>query len=417
MEPLALYIHWPFCLAKCPYCDFNSHVRERIPQVRFSAALRRELAWEAERLGRRELSSIFFGGGTPSLMEPETVTALIEDARRLFEPADDIEITLEANPTSVEASRFAAFREAGVNRVSIGVQSLDPAALRLLGRQHSAEQAIVALETARAVFPRISFDMICARPGQTLEAWRMELRQALALAADHLSLYQLTIEPGTKFEGMHRRGEIALPDQDTAAALYEATAEEANRFGLLAYEVSNYAVSGGESRHNLAYWRYGDYAGIGPGAHGRITPPLGPPPPSSFPRKRESSTPRPAGVPLDSRLRGNDAGRGIVATRRHRAPEPWAERVERHGHGTVEETTLQPAERAREMLLMGLRLAEGIDAARFARRTGMQLEAALEPSVLQQALDEAYLEWRDDRLAATAEGRLRLDALLAAIVR
>jgi putative oxygen-independent coproporphyrinogen III oxidase len=417
MEPLALYIHWPFCLAKCPYCDFNSHVRERIPQVRFSAALRRELAWEAERLGRRELSSIFFGGGTPSLMEPETVTALIEDARRLFEPADDIEITLEANPTSVEASRFAAFREAGVNRVSIGVQSLDPAALRLLGRQHSAEQAIVALETARAVFPRISFDMICARPGQTLEAWRMELRQALALAADHLSLYQLTIEPGTKFEAMHRRGEIALPDQDTAAALYEATAEEANRFGLLAYEVSNYAVSGGESRHNLAYWRYGDYAGIGPGAHGRITPPLGPRPPSSFPRKRESSTPRPAGVPLDSRLRGNDAGGGILATRRHRAPEPWAERVERHGHGTVEETTLQPAARAREMLLMGLRLAEGIDAARFARRTGMQLEAALEPSVLQQALDEAYLEWRDDRLAATAEGRLRLDALLAAIVR
>ena len=373
MEPLALYIHWPFCLAKCPYCDFNSHVRERIPQARFRAALRRELAWEAERLGRRKLTSIFFGGGTPSLMEPETVAALIEDARRLFDPSDDIEITLEANPTSVEAERFAAFREAGVNRVSIGVQSLDPAALQMLGRQHSAAQAIAALETARAVFPRISFDLIYARPGQTLEAWRMELRQALALAADHLSLYQLTIEPGTKFEAMHRRGEIVLPDEDTAAALYEATAEEASRFGLLAYEVSNYAVPGGESRHNLTYWRYGDYAGIGPGAHGRIT--LSP--------------------------------RHIVATRRHRAPEPWAERVERHGHGTVEETTLQPADRAREMLLMGLRLAEGIDTARFARRTGVQLEAALEPSVLQQALDEGYLEWRNDRLAATAEGRLR----------
>jgi oxygen-independent coproporphyrinogen-3 oxidase len=416
MEPLALYIHWPFCLAKCPYCDFNSHVRERIPQGRFRAALRRELAWEAERLGRRKLASIFFGGGTPSLMESETVAVLIEDARRLFDPSDDIEITLEANPTSVEAERFAAFREAGVNRVSIGVQSLDPAALQFLGRQHSAGQAIAALETARAVFPRISFDMICARPGQTLEAWRMELRQALALAADHLSLYQLTIEPGTKFEALHRRGEIALPDQDTAAALYEATAEEASRFGLLAYEVSNYAVPGGESRHNLTYWRYGDYAGIGPGAHGRITlspaPGAGAPPPS-FPRKRESSTPRPAGVPLDSPLRGND----ILATRRHRAPEPWAERVEHHGHGTVEETTLQPADRAREMLLMGLRLAEGIGTARFARRTGVQLEAALEPSVLQQALDEGYLEWRNNRLAATAEGRLRLDALLAAVVR
>jgi oxygen-independent coproporphyrinogen-3 oxidase len=392
MEPLALYIHWPFCLAKCPYCDFNSHVRERIPQARFRAALRRELAWEAQRVGRRKLASIFFGGGTPSLMEPETVAALIEDARRLFDPSDDIEITFEANPTSVEAERFAAFREAGVNRVSIGVQSLDPAALQFLGRQHSAGQAIAALETARAVFPRISFDMICARPGQTLEAWRMELRQALSLAADHLSLYQLTIEPGTKFEAMHRRGEIVLPDQDTAAALYEATAEEASRFGLLAYEVSNYAVPGGESRHNLTYWRYGDYAGIGPGAHGRITlsPVAGAPPP---------------GASI------------ILATRRHRAPEPWAERVERHGHGTVEETTLQPADRAREMLLMGLRLAEGIDTARFARRTGVQLEAALEPSVLQQALDEGYLEWRNNRLAATAEGRLRLDALLAAIVR
>ena len=227
MEPLALYIHWPFCLAKCPYCDFNSHVRDRIPQARFRAALRRELASEAGRLGRRKLTSIFFGGGTPSLMQPETVAALIEDARRLFDPADDIEITLEANPTSAEAGRFSAFRDTGVNRVSIGVHSLDPAALQVLGREHTAAQAIAALEAARAVFPRISFDLIYARPGQTLEAWRSELRQALGLAADHLSLYQLTIEPGTKFEAMHRRGEIVLPDPDTAAALYEATAEEA----------------------------------------------------------------------------------------------------------------------------------------------------------------------------------------------
>jgi putative oxygen-independent coproporphyrinogen III oxidase len=383
MDSLALYIHWPFCLAKCPYCDFNSHVREAIPQARFRAALRRELAWEAERLGRRRLTSIFFGGGTPSLMEPETVAALIADAGRHFAAAEDIEITLEANPTSVEAERFAAFRDAGVNRVSIGVQSLDPAALQMLGRQHSATQAIAALETARAIFPRISFDLIYARPSQTLAEWRAELCQALDLAADHLSLYQLTIEPGTRFEAMHRRGEIVLPGDDMAAALYEATAEAAARFGLLPYEVSNYAVPGSESRHNLAYWRYGDYAGIGPGAHGRLTLSAG----------------------------------AVTATRRHRAPEPWAELVERQGHAEVEQTALQPTERAREMLLMGLRLTEGIDPARFAARTGTALDDALDQSVLRQALDEGYLDWRGDRLVTLPAGRLRLDALLAAIVR
>jgi oxygen-independent coproporphyrinogen-3 oxidase len=383
MEPLALYIHWPFCLAKCPYCDFNSHVRDRIPQTRFRAALRRELAWEAGRLGRRRLTSIFFGGGTPSLMEPETVATLIDDARRLFQPADDIEITLEANPTSVEAGRFSAFRAAGVNRVSIGVQSLDPEALRFLGRQHSAAQATGALEVARGTFPRISFDLICARPGQTVQAWQAELRQALALAADHLSLYQLTIEPGTRFAAMHRRGEIVLPDDETAASLYEATAEEAARFGLQAYEVSNYAVPGSESRHNLTYWRYGDYAGIGPGAHGRIAP-------------------APSGA--------------LVATRRHQAPEAWAELVECQGHGVVEEIALQPIDRAREMLLMGLRLAEGIDPARFVARTGVVLDDALDQPMLRQALAEGYLEWRYGQLAATPSGRLRLDALLPAIV-
>lgn len=382
MEGLALYLHWPFCLAKCPYCDFNSHVRDRIPQARFRHALRRELEWEAARLGRRRLTSIFFGGGTPSLMEPETVAALIDDARRLFEPADDIEITLEANPTSVEAARFAGFRDAGVNRVSIGVQSLNPEALRLLGRQHSSAQAVAALETARSIFPRISFDLIYARPGQTIDAWQAELRQALALAADHLSLYQLTIEHGTKFETLHRRGELILPDDDTQAALYEATAEAAERFGLLAYEVSNYALPGSESRHNLAYWRYGDYAGIGPGAHGRLT-------------LREAR----------------------VASRRHRAPEPWAERVERDGHGTVEEAALSSEDQAREMLLMGLRLTEGIDPARFAARAGMALEAALDASILELAIEEGYLAWSNNRLVATSEGRLRLDALLAAIVR
>ncbi len=343
MEPLALYVHWPFCLAKCPYCDFNSHVRERIDQRRFAAALRTELAWEAARLGPRPLGSIFFGGGTPSLMAPETVADIIDAARRLFVATDDIEITLEANPTSVEAGRLAAFAAAGVNRASLGVQSLREESLRLLGRQHDAAQAVAALGLARKTFPRVSFDLIYARPGQTLADWRAELHEALALAADHLSLYQLTIEPGTAFEGLHRRGGIVLPDDDDAAALYDATAEAAARFGLLAYEVSNYARPGAESRHNLAYWRYGDYAGIGPGAHGRLM-----------------------------------LGGTLLATRRHRAPEVWAERVERQGHATTHEEVLSPRERAREMLLMGLRLTEGIERTRFAARTGLPLGDAIE---------------------------------------
>ncbi len=381
MDTFALYIHWPFCLAKCPYCDFNSHVRERIDQGRFATALRAELAWEAARLGRRRLASIFFGGGTPSLMDPAITAALIADATRLFDPAPDLEVTLEANPTSVEAARLAGFRAAGVNRVSIGVQSLDPDALRMLGRQHSAEQAIAALDAARRIFPRVSFDLIYARPGQDVPAWRGELRRALDLAADHLSLYQLTIEPGTRFETLHRRGEIVLPDPDSGAALYEATTEEAGRFGLLPYEVSNYARPGSESRHNLAYWRYGDYAGIGPGAHGRLS-----------------------------------LGGVLRATSRHRAPEKWAALVERHGHGTAAEETLVPTERAREMLLMGLRLTEGIDAVRFARRTGMALADALDPDILGRAVAEGYLESDAAGLRATPAGRLLLDALLARLI-
>jgi oxygen-independent coproporphyrinogen-3 oxidase len=382
MEPLALYVHWPFCLAKCPYCDFNSHVRDVLPQARFRAALLRELEWEAERLGRRPLRSIFFGGGTPSLMAPETVGVLIARARELFAPTDDIEITLEANPTSIEAGRFAGYRDAGVNRVSVGVQSLDEPALRMLGRQHSAAQAVAALEIGRRLFPRLSFDLIYARPSQTLGDWRAELARALDLAADHLSLYQLTIEPGTAFEAQHRRGEIVLPDEDTAATLYEATAEEAARFGLLPYEVSNYAKPGSESRHNLAYWRYADYAGIGPGAHGRVS-----------------------------------VGDRLLATRRHRAPEIWAERVEAIGHGSGEDVAVTERERAREMLLMGLRLAEGISAARFEARTGLALADAVEPDILAQAIEAGYLVQDGDRLRATREGRLRLDALLGALVR
>jgi putative oxygen-independent coproporphyrinogen III oxidase len=386
MEPLALYVHWPFCLAKCPYCDFNSHVRERIPQARFIAALRAELAWEAARLGRRPLASVFFGGGTPSLMDPDGVAALLGDARRLFDPAPGLEVTLEANPTSVEpksakAGKLAAFRAAGVNRLSLGVQALDDASLRFLGREHSAAEALAALELARALFPRLSFDLIYARPGQTLPAWQAELDRALALAADHLSLYQLTIEPGTRFEALHRSGALVLPDPDLAAQLYEATADSAARRGLLPYEVSNYALPGAESRHNLAYWRYADYAGIGPGAHGRVT-----------------------------------IGDHLLATRRHRAPEPWAERVERQGHGTTAEDPVPPVDRAREMLLMGLRLTEGVDRARFAARTGIALDDAIDQDTLRAALDEGYLATDDAGVRATHEGRLRLDALLPVLV-
>jgi putative oxygen-independent coproporphyrinogen III oxidase len=382
LQDTALYIHWPFCLSKCPYCDFNSHVRERIDQTRFRAALRRELAWEADRLGKRRLTSIFFGGGTPSLMDPSTVASLVEDASRLFTLSDDLEVTLEANPTSIEIARLAAFRGAGVNRISVGIQCLDDHALKQLGRQHTAREAIDALGIARAQFPRVSFDLIYARPSQTLAGWRSELREALAIAANHLSLYQLTIEPATPFEALYRKGALTLPDDDLAVALYEATGEECNRHGLYAYEISNYALPGQESRHNLAYWRYRDYIGIGPGAHGRLT--------------------------LNQQL---------YATRRHRAPELWASKVEQIGHGTTRSEILSPADRAREALLMGLRLAEGIDLRAFKRRTGQTLGQSVESSFLNDCLDEGYLECSDERLTATHEGRLRLDALLGRLVR
>ncbi|MGV4877476.1 radical SAM family heme chaperone HemW [Acetobacter indonesiensis] len=380
-EPLALYIHWPFCLAKCPYCDFNSHVRDRMPEARFAKALRTELAHDAARLGRRKLGSIFFGGGTPSLMAPESVAALIEDATTLFDPLPNLEITLEANPTSVEAGRLSGFRQAGVNRVSLGIQALDDAALTFLGREHSATQALAALETARTLFPRITFDLIYARPGQSLADWKAELNKALSLVADHVSLYQLTIEPGTKFEALYRTGTFTLPDEDEAAALYEETSAITAQHGLAGYEVSNYAKPGSESRHNLTYWRYGDYLGIGPGAHGRLT-----------------------------------QGNALFATRRHRAPEPWADLVERTGTGQTSQDELAPMERAREMLLMGLRVTEGLNLDRFAARTGMTLTKATDATILAAALEEGYLEQTATTLHATPEGRLRLEALLHALV-
>ena len=378
---LALYLHWPFCLAKCPYCDFNSHVRGRIDQPRFAQALRRELATEAARLGRRRLTSVFFGGGTPSLMDPSTVAALVDDAARWFDPAADLEITLEANPTSIEAGRLADYRAAGVNRVSIGIQSLDETALRALGRQHSVAEAIAALALARRLFPRVSFDLIYARPGQDLDGWRKELRTALGIAADHLSLYQLTIEPATQFEALFRQGKIVLPDEDTAAALYDMTGDECARAGLWAYEISNYARPGEESRHNLAYWRYLDYAGVGPGAHGRVT-----------------------------------IGGSLHATRRHRAPEVWADQVEGAGDGLTSDEPVRSEERAREALLMGLRLSEGIDLARFVARTGRAAADSVDGSVLSQCIAAGYLIETPERLLATREGRIRLDSLLAALV-
>jgi putative oxygen-independent coproporphyrinogen III oxidase len=378
---LALYVHWPFCLAKCPYCDFNSHVRERIDQTRFAHVLRRELATEAARLGRRRLTSVFFGGGTPSLMDPSTVAALLDDATKSFDPAEDLEITLEANPTSIEAGRLADYRAAGVNRISIGIQSLDETALRTLGRQHSAAEAIAALTLARKLFSRVSFDLIYARPAQDLAGWRTELRAALAIAADHLSLYQLTIEPATQFDALFRQGKIVLPDEVTAAALYDMTEDECSHAGLQAYEISNYARPGEQSRHNLAYWRYLDYAGIGPGAHGRVT-----------------------------------VGGSLHATRRHRAPEVWADRVERSGDGLTSDEPVPAEERAREALLMGLRLAEGIDIARFTDRTGQTVGASVDGGVLAQCIAAGYLVKTPERLSATREGRIRLDSLLSALV-
>jgi putative oxygen-independent coproporphyrinogen III oxidase len=382
METIALYIHWPFCLSKCPYCDFNSHVRNVIPQARFARALRQELASEAARVGPRQLTSIFVGGGTPSLMAPETVAALIDDAHALFAAADDIEITLEANPTSIERDRLRAFRAAGVNRLSVGVQAFDDTALRLLGRTHSVSDARAALEVGRALFDRMSLDLIYARPGQTPDAWRAELAQGFAIGCEHLSLYQLTIEPGTPFEALHRRGELVLPGDDDGARLYEATREETARHGMTAYEVSNYARPSEEGRHNLSYWRYRDYAGIGPGAHGRLT-----------------------------------IGGRRIATRRHRAPETWAGLVERDGHGSRGEAVIEPTEQGREMLMMGLRLREGVRESDLMDRTGLSFSETLDQRGLNLLLSEQFVTLDDSCLAATEAGRLRLDSVLGLLLR
>ncbi len=375
-----VYIHWPFCASKCPYCDFNSHVRAGgVDEARFLAAYLREIDTTADRIGARHTSSVFLGGGTPSLMAPATVAAIIERIDRRWPIASGAEITLEANPSSVEANRFAGYRAAGVNRVSLGVQSLSDDVLRSLGRLHSAAEARTAIGIAKATFPRVSFDLIYARPGQTVPAWRAELAEALALAEHHISLYQLTIEAGTPFASLHAAGKLRIPDDDTAEALFALTQEMTDAAGLAAYEISNHARAGEASRHNLLYWRYGEYAGIGAGAHGRlITAPA-----------------------------ANTTARCATAT--ERAPEAWLARVESRGHGLVEETALTPAEQVDEALLMGLRLNEGLEIERLARLGNLAPSGrALARLTLQGILEAAG----PGRVRATPRGRFVLNELV-----
>jgi putative oxygen-independent coproporphyrinogen III oxidase len=380
-QPLGVYVHWPFCKSKCPYCDFNSHVRDGVEQARWRDALLKELEHAAREAPGQCVETIFFGGGTPSLMAPETVAAVIARTRALWDCAADVEITLEANPTSVEAQRFAALAEAGVNRVSLGIQALDAPSLEFLGREHSTDEALEALDTARRHFSRFSFDLIYARPGQTPEAWAAELERALGLAGEHLSLYQLTIERGTRFFTDHARGAFVLPDEETAASMFEATQARLAAAGLPAYEISNHARPGAACRHNLIYWRYQDYVGIGPGAHGRFAER-----PAQGPAKR--------------------------ATRRASGPEAWLDAVEQGGHGTAESSVVTGQDLVEEALMMGLRLADGIDRTTFASVTGADPVAALGEARLAPLVRAGFLEIRPDRLGATASGRQRLNALL-----
>ena len=372
-------MHWPFCLAKCPYCDFNSHVRGQVDDAGWRAALIAELRATRAQTGPMPATSLFFGGGTPSLMPPATVAAVIEAVTEAWPPADarDFEITLEANPSSVEAGRFAGYRAAGVNRVSLGVQALEDAALAFLGRLHSAAEALNALEIARRQFEHFSFDLIYARPAQTLAAWRAELARALALAGGHLSLYQLTIEQDTAFFRRHARGDFTLPDSDLAADMFELTQDMTTAAGLPAYEISNHATPGRESRHNLAYWQAGYYAGIGPGAHGRLP----------------------------------DANGAVIATARIARPEDWLAAVERAGHGTAETEPVAPDVRAAEAVMMGLRLTAGIDKALFARRIGRPVESCIDAAALAQMTTDGLLEDTPTYLRPTSHGRLLLNAV------
>jgi putative oxygen-independent coproporphyrinogen III oxidase len=371
-----VYVHWPFCLSKCPYCDFNSHVRHAaIDESRFVRAFSTEIAATAARVPGRSVSTVFFGGGTPSLMQPQTIGAILEAIAQHWPIASDVEITLEANPSSVEATRFAGYRAAGVNRVSIGLQSLDDGALRALGRLHSAREGLDAIAVARSVFDRYSFDLIYARPGQTPDAWAAELKCALAEAGEHLSLYQLTIEQGTPFHLLHASGKLMTPDEDTARALYDVTQTVCADAGLPAYEVSNHSRPGGECRHNLVYWRAHEYAGIGPGAHGRLE------------------------------IEGSR-----YATETEKRPEEWLALVEARGHGLITDEALTREEAADEFLLMGLRLAEGVDPTRYAALAGRPLDDCRINVLREQGMVEMT---HAGRLRVTMTGFPVLDAVVA----
>jgi putative oxygen-independent coproporphyrinogen III oxidase len=377
VTPLAVYIHWPFCVSKCPYCDFNSHVRATVDEAGWRDALLADLAFEAALTPDHTVTSIFFGGGTPSLMAPATVAAVIDAVARHWTVAADCEITLEANPNSVEAARFAGYAAAGVGRVSLGVQALDDVALKQLGRAHSVHEALAALDIAQARFARVSFDLIYDRPGMTVAAWQAELTRALAFGTSHLSLYQLTIEPSTAFARAYADGKLILPDSETSADLFDLTQAMTASAGLPAYEVSNHARPGAESRHNLAYWTYGDYVGVGPGAHGR---------------------------------------RLATATERHKKPENWITAINARGNGLNIDAPLDVPDRAREALLMGLRLSEGIDAATFTARTGAGLWSSVDTGALATLTAQKLVEPRRDRLQLTAAGRPVLNAILAELV-
>lgn len=382
-QPFGLYVHWPYCRSKCPYCDFNSHVTETLSHDRWCAAYLKALDEIAPRFADRQLASIFFGGGTPSLMAPETVAAVIAHARALWPetPKEGLEITLEANPTSVEAAKFEAFRDAGVTRVSIGIQALDNTALNFLGREHSAGEALGALNIARKNFTRVNADMIYARPDQTVAHWKTELKQLLDQGLDHLSLYQLTIERGTPFFGLHRKGAFELPDDDDAAKLYDATGDMLEAYGLKTYEISNYAKPGAECRHNLIYWRGLDYAGIGPGAHGRVPGPG-----------------------------------GTYATVEARRPEDWLARIEDTGAGRSEETLLAPHQRFEELVMMGLRLTDGISEDDLASIDTGHFNDAFDPVRLERLINGGFVTLENGRLSASAAGRLRLNAVLAELL-
>ena len=381
-EPgFGLYVHWPFCRAKCPYCDFNSHVAPAVDHDRWRDALLRELGHFAGLAGRRRLASVFFGGGTPSLMEPATVAALLDAAAAHFDVAPDVEVTLEANPTSVEAGRLAAFRTAGVSRVSLGIQALDDGALRFLGREHSGAEALRALEIAASLFQRYSFDLIYARPGQTPDAWSRELDQALDHAGGHLSVYQLTIEPGTRFHVLHERGDLVLPDDDLQADLFEHTRARLAQAGLPAYEISNHARPGEACRHNLTYWRYGEYLGIGPGAHGRLV--------------------------VEGQRR---------ATRTAAMPRAWLERVTRAGHAEEPAIALSANDQLSEMLIMGLRLSAGIPLPRIEAVCGRPFADLFEADALAELVETGLLLPVRDRLQASPEGTLQLNGVLSRLL-